>query len=71
MQPVKGMTEGGDDESLQTIEGIKEGEAQENNCVTMVDTLQPIQGIQQILDSLLSPINAPNNKGVILESKNS
>lgn len=69
MQPAEGMTKGDDDETLQTVEGNKEGEAQENNCVAVADTLQPIQGIQQISDSLLSPINAPNNEGVILESK--
>lgn len=80
MQLAEGMTEGGDDdvalmaidgETLQTVEGNKEGEAQEKNCVAVADTLQPIQGIQQISDSLLSPINAPNNEGVILESETS
>nr|POF23019.1 hypothetical protein CFP56_15504 [Quercus suber] len=78
VQPTEGMTKGGDDdvalkiidgETLQTIEGNKVGEAQEINCVEVVDTLQPIQGIQKISDSLLPPINAPNNEGVTLESE--
>nr|POF06749.1 hypothetical protein CFP56_50673 [Quercus suber] len=78
VQPAEGMTEGGDDdvalktidgETLQTVEGNKEGEGQEINCVEVADTLQPIQGIQQLLDSLLPPINAPNNEGVIFESE--
>ncbi|KAL0008578.1 hypothetical protein SO802_010080 [Lithocarpus litseifolius] len=74
------MTEGGDDgealtsidgETLQAVDGIKEGEAQEINCVEVANTLQPIQGMQQISDSLLPPINTPNNEGIIMESENS
>ena len=56
-------------ETLQTVEGNKEGDAQENYCVEVADTLQPIQGIKHISDSLLPPINAPNNEEVVLESE--
>ena len=76
VQPAEGMTEGGDDdvalqningEMLQTVKGNKECEAQENYYVEVADTLQPIQGIQHSSDSLLPPINAPNNEEVVLE----
>ena len=75
VQPAEGMTEGGDvdvalqninGETLQTVEGNKEGEAQGNYCVEVGDTLQPVQGIQHISDSLFPLINAPNNEEVIL-----
>ena len=78
VQPAEGMIEGDDDdvalqningETLQTVEGNKESEAQENYCVEVADTLQPIQGIQHSSDSLLPPINAPNNEEVVLESE--
>ncbi|KAF3950800.1 hypothetical protein CMV_023492 [Castanea mollissima] len=81
VQLVEGMTERCYDEealkdingeTLQSVDGIKEGEAMVNNCEDVEATLQPTQGIQQILDSLSSlssPINAPNDGKLIRKPK--
>nr|POF24769.1 hypothetical protein CFP56_56626 [Quercus suber] len=83
VKPAEGMTErcatcealkNIDAETLQSVDGIKEGEALESSCVDVGAKLQPFQGIQQILDSLssLSPsFNAPNDGGVNMETENS
>nr|POE85138.1 hypothetical protein CFP56_55364 [Quercus suber] len=83
VKPAEGMTErcatgealkNIDAETLQSVDGIKEGEALESSCVDVEAELQPFQGIQQILDSLSSlspPINAPNDGGVNMETENS
>ncbi|KAL0014215.1 hypothetical protein SO802_001284 [Lithocarpus litseifolius] len=78
VQPAEGMTEGVegeafnsvDGETLQTVDGVKEGEVLEINCVEVADTLQTTQGMQQFSDPLSPPINAPNNGGVIMASEN-
>nr|POE87198.1 hypothetical protein CFP56_33083 [Quercus suber] len=83
VKPAEGMTEGCaagealkniDVETLQFVDGIKEGEALESSCVDVEAELQPFQGIQQILYSLSKlspPINAPNDGGVNMETENS
>ena len=62
-----------DGEAFKNIDGIKKGEALNNNCADVEGTLQPNQEDQQISNSistLLPPINAPNSKEVNMESKN-
>ena len=61
-----------DGEALMSVDGIREGEALNNNCVDMEGTLQPNQEDELILDSISTlspPINAPNFEEVNMESE--
>uniref|UniRef100_A0A7N2LC90 Uncharacterized protein n=1 Tax=Quercus lobata TaxID=97700 RepID=A0A7N2LC90_QUELO len=64
VQPAKRVTKKSvDGEAFKSIDGIKKGEALNNNCVDVKGTLQPNQEEQQISDSISTlspPINAPN-----------
>ena len=74
VQPAKRVTKKSvDGEAFKSIDGIKKGEALNNNCADVEGTLQLNQEEQQISDSISTlspPINAPNSKEVNMESRN-